>query len=135
MATPVGRIADRFGSARVIVAGYSAMFVLYLTLASRLPPVAVGIAAVVLLGLFYAATDGVFAALASAEVPAERRAAGLAAVSTANDVGRMFASVLFGLLWSSGATVGALRYFQIGLVVALLVVAVLLWPMLRKKPA
>jgi len=135
MATPVGRIADRFGSARVIVAGYSAMFVLYLTLASSLPPVAVGIAAVILLGLFYAATDGVFAALASAEVPAERRAAGLAAVSTANDVGRMFASVLFGLLWSTGATVGALRYFQIGLVVALLVVAVLLWPMLRKKPA
>jgi MFS family permease len=135
MATPVGRIADQFGSARVIVAGYCAMFALYLTLASSLPPMIVGVAAVILLGLFYAATDGVFAALASAEVPAERRAAGLAAVSTANDVGRMFASVLFGWLWSRGAAAGALQYFQIGLVVALLVVAVLLWPMLRKKPA
>ena len=72
----------------------------------------IGVVAVILLGLFYAATDGVFAALASAQLPVERRAAGLAAVSTANDVGRMFASILFGWLWSSGATADALRHFR-----------------------
>jgi MFS family permease len=132
LATPVGRIADRFGSARVILAGYLGMLLLYLTLGSGLPPILIGFAAVILLGLFYAATDGVFAALASAELPPGRRAAGLAAVSTANDVGRMFASVLFGWLWTT-ATAGALRYFQIGLVVALLSVLVLLWPLLRSK--
>jgi MFS family permease len=135
LATPAGRIADRFGSARVILAGYLAMLALYLTLGSSLPPMVVGVGAVVLLGVFYAATDGVFAALASAALPPERRAAGLAAVSTANDVGRMFASVLFGWLWSSGATADALRHFQIGLAVALCVVAVLLWPMLRRGRA
>jgi MFS family permease len=134
-ATPVGRIADRFGSARVIIAGYLAMLMVYLTLGSGLPPMVIGIAAVVLLGVFYAATDGVFAALASAELPAERRGSGLAAVSTANDVGRMFASILFGWLWTTGATADALRHFQIGLVVALCVVAVLLWPMLRNERA
>jgi MFS family permease len=135
LATPVGRIADRFGSARVIIAGYLAMVVLYLTLGSGLPPMVIGVTAVILLGLFYASTDGVFAALASAELPVERRAAGLAAVSTANDVGRMFASILFGWLWSTGATADALRHFQFGLVVALCVVAVLLWPMLRRERA
>ncbi len=133
LATPVGRVADRFGSARVIRAGALAMLVLYLTLGSGLPPMVIGVAAVILLGLFYASTDGVFAALASAELPVERRAAGLAAVSTANDVGRMFASMLFGWLWSYGATADALRHFQIGLIVALCVVTVLLWPMLRKE--
>jgi len=132
LATPVGRIADRFGSARVVIAGYISMLVLYLVLGSGLNPMVVGVSAVILLGVFYAATDGVFAALASAALPVERRAAGLAAVSTANDVGRMFASVLFGWLWSSGATADALRHFQIGLIVALCVVAVLLWPMLRR---
>ncbi len=134
LATPLGRMADRFGSARVVTAGYAAMLLLYLVLGSNLPSLAIGITAVVLLGVFYAATDGVFAALASAALPVERRASGLAAVSTANDVGRMIASVVFGLLWSSGAP-GAFRYFQIGLVVALCVSAMLLWPLLRKDRA
>jgi MFS family permease len=134
LATPAGRIADRFGSARVVIAGYCSMLVLYLVLGSGLNPMVIGVSAVILLGIFYAATDGVFAALASAAVPVERRAAGLAAVSTANDVGRMCASVIFGWLWSSGATADALRHFQIGLVVALCVVAVLLWPMLQTEP-
>lgn len=133
LATPVGRIADRIGSARVIVAGYVAMFLVYLSLGWGLPPMVAGVSAVLLLGVFYAATDGVFAALASAALPVERRAAGLAAVSTANDVGRMLASVLFGWLWSTGANADAFRYFQLGLVVALCVVAVLLWPMLRTE--
>lgn len=134
LATPAGRLADRFGSARVVTAGYAAMLLLYVMLGSGLPSIAIGLAAVILLGVFYAATDGVFAALASAALPAERRAAGLAAVSTANDVGRMIASVVFGVLWASGAT-NAFRYFQIGLVVALCVVAMLLWPMLRSARA
>jgi MFS family permease len=133
LATPGGRLADRFGSARVIVGGYMAMLTVYIVLASNLAPMVVGIVAVALLGLFYAATDGVFAALASAELSTERRAAGLAAVSTANDVGRMLASILFGWLWSSGATGIALRDFQIGLAVALCVVTMVLWPMLRRQ--
>ncbi len=134
LATPVGRIADRFGSARVIITGYVAMFLVYVALSSGLPPMAAGISAVILLGVFYAATDGVFAALASAALPVQNRAAGLAAVSTANDVGRMLASVLFGWLWSTGANADAFRYFQGALVVALCGVTVLLWPTL-KKPA
>jgi len=130
LATPVGRIADRFGSGRVVIAGYASMFVLYIVLASSLPPMVIGVSAVALLGVFYAATDGVFAALASAAVRPERRASGIAAVSTANDVGRMVASVIFGVLWSAGAMSSALVYFQIGLIVALCVVAMLLWPLI-----
>jgi hypothetical protein len=119
----------------VIITGYLAMLIMYVVLGSSLPPLVIGVTAVVLLGIFYAATDGVFAALASATLPAERRAAGLAAVSTANDVGRMGASIIFGWLWSSGAAADAIGHFQIGLIVALCVVAVLLWPMLSRERA
>jgi len=135
-ATPFGWLADRVGIARVIGAGYFAMLLLYVTLSSAWPATVVGVATVVLLGTFYAATDGVFAALASAELSAERRATGLATVSTLNDAGKMIASIAFGFLWSTGQpAAGVIQKFQIVLLAAIAVVAVLLWPLLKKQPA
>jgi hypothetical protein len=69
LATPFGRIADRVGSARVIAVGYTAMLLLYGTLSSSWPATVVGVATVVLLGMFYAATDGVFAAWRAPNCP------------------------------------------------------------------
>jgi hypothetical protein len=109
---------------------------LYVTLASSWPATVVGVATVALLGMFYAATDGVFAALASAELSAERRATGLAAVSTLNDAGKMIASFAFGWLWSTGQpAAGVIQVFQIVLLVALAIVAIVLWPLLKRRPA
>jgi len=86
--------------------------------------------------MFYAATDGVFAALASAELPAETRATGLATVSTLNDAGKMIASFAFGWLWSTGQpAAGVIETFQIILLAALAIAAVLLWPLLKIRPA
>ena len=136
LAAPFGRIADRVGSARVIAVGYAAMLLLYGTLSSSWPATVVGVATVVLLGMFYAATDGVFAALASAELPAETRATGLATVSTLNDAGKMIASFVFGWLWSTGEpAAGVIEKFQIVLLAALAIAAVLLWPLLKRRPA
>jgi MFS family permease len=136
LATPFGKIADRVGSARVIGVGYTAMLLLYGTLSSSWPATVVGVATVVLLGMFYAATDGVFAALASAELPAETRATGLATVSTLNDAGKMIASFGFGWLWSTGQpAAGVIEKFQIVLLAALAIAAVLLWPLLKRRPA
>jgi nitrate/nitrite transporter NarK len=136
LAAPLGWIADRVGSARVIGVGYTAMLLLYGTLSSSWPATVVAVATVVLLGLFYAATDGVFAALASAELPAETRATGLATVSTLNDAGKMIASFGFGWLWSTGRpAAGVIEIFQIVLLAALAIAAVLLWPLLKRRPA
>ena len=136
LATPFGWIADRVGIARVIGVGYFAMLLLYVTLSSAWPATVVGVATVALLGTFYAATDGVFAALASAELAVERRATGLATVSTLNDAGKMIASFAFGWLWSTGQPAAAvIEKFQFVLLIALAIVAVLLWPLLKRRPA
>ena len=52
----------------------------------------------VLLGAFYAATDGVLAAVAGRLVP-EARATAIAAAQTVVAVARMLASIGFGVLW------------------------------------
>jgi MFS family permease len=55
---------------------------------------------VLLLGAFYAASDGVLLALASARLPEPQLASGLGLIVTVNNLGRLLASVAFGLLWS-----------------------------------
>jgi hypothetical protein len=56
-------------------------------------------AALVLLGVFYAATDGVLAAVSGQLVPAHVRTSGIATAQTAVAVARLVASTGFGLLW------------------------------------
>ena len=59
------------------------------------------IAALLLHGAFYAATDGVLAAWAAAQLPERLRGSGLAVVQTGQAAARMFSSVLLGLLLSA----------------------------------
>jgi MFS family permease len=76
-------------------------------------------------------TDGVFAALASSELPPERRATGLALVGTCNDVGRLVSSIVFGWLWSRGAPERAAQLFIPMLGLALVLSVVVTWRVLR----
>jgi MFS family permease len=131
LAVPAGRVADRVGRARVVVVGYGCLLALYVVLSSALPGLAMATLSVALLGAFYAATDGVFAALASAELPVQRRTTGLAIVGTCNDMGRMVASLVFGWLWSHDTATNAVERFQLVLLVAMVISASMLWPMLR----
>jgi len=133
LAAPAGRIADRVGSAKVIFAGYAALLAVYVLLATNVAAITLAVSSVVLLGTFYAATDGVFAALASAELPAARRATGLAIVGTSNDVGRMAASLMFGWLWSRSTPVAGVERFQLALVAAIAIAVFLLWPILTRR--
>ncbi len=84
------------------------------------------LAALVLFGGYYAATDGVLMALASAVLPAELRASGLALLVTATSLGRLAASILFGALWTSFGVETALRFFVVALALALPLAAVAL---------
>lgn len=127
LAIPLGRIADRIGRAWVILGGYSALLLLYVILSSAGSSLATIVICVFLLGTFYAMTDGVFAALASAELPAERRATGLALVSTCNDLGRLVSSVFFGWIWSRSTPDAAARFFIPLLAVGLLSALVVVW--------
>lgn len=127
LAIPAGRIADRVGRAAVILGGYSALLALYVILSSAASSLTTIALCVLLLGAFYAMTDGVFAALASAALPAERRATGLGIVGTCNDVGRLASSIAFGWLWSRGTPDTAVRTFVPVLLIALGVSVAVIW--------
>ena len=82
--------------------------------------------ALFLLGAYYAATDGVLMALGSGHVSETLRGSGLALLGTAVSVARLFASVLFGALWTWLGIQTALAIFAGALVVAMAVAAVAL---------
>jgi hypothetical protein len=73
------------------------------------------VACVVLLGTYYAASDGVLASLASGLLPAAGRAMGLACVDTASSVARLASAVVFGFVWTRFGDLRALSGFALGL--------------------
>ncbi len=99
LAIPVGRLADRVGRGRVLVAGHLALAAAYLCAGLQTGWAGATIAALVLIGVFYAATDGVLAALAGRLVDPDARATAIASAQTVVAVARMLASIGFGLLW------------------------------------
>lgn len=123
LAVPSGWLADRVGRGRVFVAGYGLLLVTYLVLIA--PPID-GVSLMLpllLLGTFYAATDGVLMALASAHIPAAVRASGLAALTTATSLARFGGSLLFGALWTWQGPQFALWGFAGGLLFAIILAA------------
>jgi MFS family permease len=124
LAVPVGALADRIGRGRVFLIGYALLLAVYLSL--LLPAVGVLglVLALVVLGAYYAATDGVLMALVSVTVPAELRASGLAALVTATSTGRLLASILFGALWTAYSAESAVAVFACGLALATAVAAI-----------
>jgi MFS family permease len=123
LAIPVGRLADTVGRGRVFVAGYVPLLAAYALL--LLP--GFGSAEIplylLLLGLYYAATDGVLMALASTTLPAALRGSGLALLVTATSLGRLLASVVFGTIWTWQDVETAIAAFAVGLVVAMALAA------------
>ena len=126
LAVPMGRLADRVGRARVLVAGHGALLLCYLLAA--LPTGGVGLTAgvLLLLGVFYAATDGVLPALVSRLVPTTARGSGIAAAQTVVVLARFAASVAFGLLWSVRGPSWSLLLFAALLAVTIPAAALLL---------
>ena len=121
-AVPVGRMADRLGRARVFLAGHALLIVAYVSLLvpGAATPRALLVPVLVLLGLYYAATDGVLMALAGAALPQEVRASGMALLTTGTNLARLAGSVLFGLVWTWQGVGLALALFTAGLAMALL---------------
>jgi MFS family permease len=126
LTAPVGRLADRVGRGRVLLSGYVLLLAVYAVLLGPSIGMAGLFVALFLLGAYYAATDGVLMALGSGHVSETLRGSGLALLGTAVSVARLFASVLFGALWTWLGIQIALAIFAGALVVAMAVAAVAL---------
>jgi MFS family permease len=126
LAIPMGRLADRHGRGRVLLGGYALLFGVYAVLLLPLGGWPLVVAALALLGGYYAATDGVLMALGSAVVPEAVRGSGLALLRTATSVARMVASLAFGALWTLAGIDAAIACFGAALLAATAAAALLL---------
>jgi MFS family permease len=127
LAVPLGRLADRVGRVPVLLGGHLALLMTYLTLVGIDLGGAVLVAAVLGgLGVYYAATDGVLAAVAAGLTDARLRGSGIALVQTAVAAGRLLSAITFGLLWTVRDQRSAIVVFAVALALALPVASYLL---------
>jgi MFS family permease len=126
LAIPMGKLADRVGRGRVFVGGYLLLLGCYVIAGLNLGGIVGLLLVLLLLGTFYAATDGVLAALASLLVPQASRASGISAAQTFVALARFAASVGFGVLWQFAGLTTAVLVMTVGLIIAIAVAAWLL---------
>lgn len=119
LAVPFGRLADRVGRQKVLVGGHLLLVGAYLAAAGPAGGLPATLLCLLLLGSFYAATDGVLAALTSSLVPASVRAVGIATTQTVVAVARFASSLLFGVLWASLGRGPAVYAFAVLLLLAI----------------
>src|SRR5215213_796433 len=121
LAIPMGRLADRLGRRYIFLAGYGLLAGVYalLLLPGLTQFLILGV--LLLLGLYYAATDGVISALASAILPEQWRTTGLAIMTTGIGLARLLASLGYGALWTYLGPNQALSLFRLGLCITVLI--------------
>jgi MFS family permease len=124
LAVPTGRLADRLGRGRVFLGGHVLLLVVYASLLAPWPKTFAIILTLVLLGGYYAATDGVLMALAGAVLPEELRASGMALITTGTSLARLVGSILVGALWTVRGVDAAVALWTAGLVVAIVVAGI-----------
>jgi MFS family permease len=127
LAIPLGRLADRIGRARVLVGGHLALLATYLVAGGPLAGAFWTVVCLLLLGTFYAATDGVLPALVSRLIPEDARGSGIASAQTVVVVARFASSVAFGSLWVTAGRQHAILIMALLLGAAIPLVAWLLW--------
>ena len=104
-AMPVGRLADRIGTRPVYLAGHVVLIGLYAVVGFSSLGLVASLVALSLLGLYYAATDGVVPAMVSRLVAPEIRASGIAFVTVVIAIGRIVSAALYVALFETqGAT-------------------------------
>ncbi len=132
LAIPVGRLADRIGRVPVLLAGHALLFPVYGLLLTSVGTWGVLIA-LIALGAYFAATDGVTTALAGAILPERIQATGIGILITVMSLGKFVSSLAFGALWFALGLQDAVLIFTLGLLAALLVATPMLLR-LRHEP-
>jgi MFS family permease len=132
LAVPLGRLADRFGRVPVLLGGHVSLLVTYLVLlAGGVSGAVLVVTVLVGLGIYYAATDGIFAAIAATLTAPALRASGIALVQTFVAAGRLFSAVLFGWAWTASDRDTALGLFALALAAGVIAAWRLLRPVHR----
>jgi MFS family permease len=98
-ATPLGRLSDRIGRKRVVMAGWVTYASVYAGFAWFHSPIAPWLL-MAAYGLYHALTEGVMKALVSDIVPEQQRGGAMGLLATVGGLGQLAASVLAGALWS-----------------------------------
>lgn len=132
-ATPLGRLADRVGRARVWVVGQVLLAATYVALMFEPTSVLAIVGVLTLLGLYYGATDGVLPALAAGVLPESLRSSGLATLATVVALARTVSALSFGLIWQELGVDRALALACGGLVLTILVVSFI--AIVRENPS
>jgi MFS family permease len=130
-AIPLGRLADQVGRQRLFGLGYLLLIGAYGLIWINSATLWMVVPVVVLLGLYYAATDGVLTAMASGQLPIHQRSSGLALLATGIGLARLCASLLYGWVWSQWGSQWAIAIFAIGSCLALGVV----WRLFKRAEA
>jgi MFS family permease len=99
LAIPVGQLADRVGRVPVLLGGYALLFVVYGALMTSSMGYGLLVVCLVGLGGYFAATEGVLAALGGAILPERLQASGMGMLTTVVSIGNLLSSVTFGALW------------------------------------
>jgi MFS family permease len=126
LAIPVGQLADRVGRVPVLLAGYALLFIVYGAL--LMSSLGYGLLVLCLLGLggYFAATEGVLAAIAGALLPENLQASGLGMLTTVVSIGNLLSSLAFGALWLELGLRNAVLLFGAALALAILAAVPLL---------
>lgn len=132
-AIPLGKLSDRVGRARVFVFGHVGLLAAYLIAATPMNDVVATFLCLGFLGAFYAATDGVLAALAAQLTTPETHGTGIAAAQTVVAVTRFLSATGFGFLWVATGRETSMFIVSGMLVVAIPLIALLLRPYLSAR--
>jgi MFS family permease len=119
VAVPLGRLADRIGRVRVFIGGHLALLICYLCAAGPYSGPVLSIGCLVMLGTYYASTDGILAALAGRIVEPSVRTSSIATAQTFVALAGFASSLVVGALWNQIGLQDAIRWF--GVVMLLLV--------------
>jgi MFS family permease len=133
LAIPLGRLADRVGRARVFVYGHVGLLGAYLVAALPMADALATVLCLAFLGGFYAATDGVLAALAAQLTTPETHGTGIAAAQTVVALSRFASAAVFGILWHLVGRETSMFIVSGMLVVAIPLIVVLLRPFLAAR--
>jgi MFS family permease len=125
-AVPLGRLADRWGRVPVFLAGHAALLACYVLAAFPAAGTPATVGCLLLLGLFYAATDGVLAALVTQLAGPGSVGTALGTAQTVVALSRMASAAAFGVLWYAAGPAAAATCVALLLVPALVCAAVLL---------
>lgn len=118
LAAPLGKLADRVGTRPVFLAGNAMLVLIYLVMGFSGLGLVASLLCLVLLGTYYAATDGVVPAMVSQLVAKHIRASGIACITVVIAVGRMISALVFAALFETFGRTSAMVLLAIAMTAA-----------------